>query len=174
MIVIPAIRPASLTATQTDFGSTISVSTWMEIVNNINYIERSLPVGSIQIFYAQAVDSQGNSIASPNPDIWLPCDGRLVNDPQSPINGGNVPNMTNLFPKGSNSIGLTGGQETINLSHNHGGQTGVTDDGADVIADWGAGNPTGQPHYHPIDSRWSSNENVIPPFYSFQAYIRYK
>jgi hypothetical protein len=61
------------------------------------------------------------------PSGFAICDGRTVSDPQSPLNGKTLPNLTNLFVMGVtnvNNIGMTGGgsphYHTVDINHDHG------------------------------------------------------
>lgn len=52
------------------------------------------------------------------PGGYLPCDGRTVNDAQSPLNGKALPNLLNKFVRGvtnPNQIGLSGGNENYSI-----------------------------------------------------------
>ena len=54
-------------------------------------------------------------------DEWMVADGSVVNDPESPLNGESLPDLTNRFIMGvgSSDIGTTGGSNTQDLTHNH-------------------------------------------------------
>lgn len=171
----PLIRPRLLRGHETDFGTTIAASLWLRLINNHAWVEKSIPLGMVLFFYTSQTEADGTPITQPNPDIWQPCDGRTINDPDSPLNGQTLPDLRDLFVKGSSTPGQTGGQSTVNLSHNHGGATGVTDDRQpDFQADHGTDHLTGAPHTHSIDSRWSSTESVIPKYFGLQAFVRFK
>ena len=174
MIVVPSVKPSRLLGLEVDFGSSVAASIWRKIINNHTWVERAVPIGFIMFFYEQITEADGTPKDPPNPDIWKFCDGSVINDLDSPLNGQLTPNMADLFLKGSDTEFLTGGNATVNIQHNHGGQTGVTDDREDPIADIGANFPTGAPHFHSIDNRWSTAEPIIPKFTAVQAYIRYK
>jgi hypothetical protein len=61
----------------------------------------SVPVGSVIPFFGDLATLTDN---------WKLCDGAVVNDPDSPFNGQNVPNLLDRFIKGTaNCIGCTGG-----------------------------------------------------------------
>ena len=62
----------------------------------------------------------------PVPEGFQVCDGSQVNDPDSPLNGRNLPDLTNRFILGvssTNQIGTQGGSEThdhsYDIDHNH-------------------------------------------------------
>jgi hypothetical protein len=62
------------------------------------------------------------------PDAWLPCDGRTVDDPSSPIHGLQLPDLSDgrfLMGIGAASmIGVTGGSNAISSAggHSHSGE----------------------------------------------------
>jgi len=173
MIVIPQIKPEVIKGLEVDFGSTVSAAIWRKTINNHTWIERAMPVGSIMFFHEAIREADGDQKSPPNPNIWKLCDGLVVNDPESPLNGVAVPNMMDRFPKGSHTGRQTGGQYTINLNHNHGG-TGYTDDRGGRSADVGTDHSTGILHNHSMSSAWSTSETMIPKYTALQPYIRYK
>ena len=174
MINIPQIKPTPLLGLEADFGSSVAASIWRKIINNHTWVERAYPIGSILFFHESITEADGTPKDAPNPDIWQLCDGSVISDADSPLNGQAVPNMLDLFPKGSTVEQNTGGQSTLNIQHNHGGSTGVTDDRGGRIADTGGDKSTGAPHTHSIDTRWSTAEPIIPRYTALQFYIRYK
>ena len=174
-INVPNLKPNRIYANETDYGTSAASFIWKKMINNQNWVEKNIPIGFVLYFYASQVYPGGGVIAKPNPQIWVECDGRLISDARSPLNGQNAPDLTNWFLKGSSAIGNTGGQNTVNLTHNHGGQTGVTDDRHPIDeADTGNDYNTGSPHTHSIGSNLTSSEPVIPPFVGLQMYMRYK
>ena len=174
MITIPSVRPDTLKNIEVDFSSTIATAIWKKIVNNHTWVSGALPIGYVLFFQGGMTDANGIQIDPPNPNIWTPLDGSTINDPDSPLNGQTLPDVRDLFPKSSDTQGLIGGQSTINIQHNHGGQTGITDDRAGRNADDNNDHRTGSPHYHSIDNRWPTDEEILPKYFEVQAYIRYK
>ena len=72
----------------------------------------SVPVGAIVDFWWPS------GMAYELPAGWLPCDGRVVNDPESPFNGKQLPDLRDQFVRGaptSAQILDTGGS----VSHTH-------------------------------------------------------
>ncbi len=174
-INIPQLKPSRIYANESNFGSSAASFIWKKIVNNQNWIEKNIPIGYIIYLYSSQTLANGFPIDLPNPNIWVKCNGTLISDINSPLNGQTTPDLRNKFFKGNSTIGLLGGQSTINLQHNHGGQTGVTDDRQpDVQADAGGGYNTGAPHTHSINSQLSTVEPIIPPYVELQIYMRYK
>lgn len=172
-IIIPTIKPLPLQGLEADFGTSVSASIWRKVINNHSWVEKAFPIGTILFFHESITEANGDPKDPPNPDIWIFCDGSIISNVDSPLNGQATPNMVDLFLKGSTTDLLTGGNATLNIQHNHGGQTGITDDRADFIADDGADHSTGAPHYHSIDNRWSTSESIIPKFNALQCYMRY-
>lgn len=175
MIEEVKLRPQKMFVHESDFGTTAASFLWQKIINNQHFVEKCFPIGYVLFFHASQTYADGTPVTAPNPEIWQPLNGTTVNDPDSPLNGVTLPDFRQKFLKGSNTEGLTGGQLTINLQHNHGGATGVTDDRQpDSQADAGGGYNTGAPHTHSISSNWSTAEQITPPYIDLQAYIRIK
>jgi hypothetical protein len=126
MVVIPQLRPALLKLLETNFGTTIATAIWKRLVDHVNFVNHHMPVG--MVIMVQQGASFG-SISWPLPTIsscWQFCDGSPVTNPDSPLYGQNVPDLTGRFLKHGTTIGTLGGAETINLQHAHSGWTGVT------------------------------------------------
>lgn len=125
--------------------------------------------GSVAIYF----DMQGN-VPAPNANIWTICDGHIISDPDSILDGQATPNLMDKFLK--HTIQDTvGGAETFNLSHNHGGNTGVT---LPPQEKWLQFFPfkrgVNMAHSHTIGTGGVASENKIPPYAEFQPFIRYK
>lgn len=93
------------------------------------------------------------------PGTWAECNGQVLNDSESPLDGATLPdlNVTQRFIRGSVSSGGTGGGET----HSHTYNSSVTAAaGSDVSA---AENGTG-----------TTDANHLPPFYELVFVIRVK
>src|SRR6185503_9396003 len=79
-------------------------------------IDALVPVGSIMAWHKNFVNTP------PLPGVWAECNGQAINDPDSPYNGLNVPDLNGaqggvpVFLRGANVSGVTGGTET----HSHG------------------------------------------------------
>lgn len=71
-----------------------------------------VPVGGIVPFAGSA-----GSI----PSNWRLCDGSLINDPESPLNGALLPSLNGRFLRGSHISGVYGGSD--NHSHSYWGST---------------------------------------------------
>lgn len=169
------LRPQRIYAHESDFGTSAARYLWQKMINNHAFVEKSFPIGFVLSFYASQTFPDGTRIQDPNPEIWQLLNGSTVNDPDSPLNGVVLPDFRDLFLKGATQQGIQGGQYTINISHSHGGQTGVTDDRESTpYADSGNDYNTGSPHTHSMSSAWSSAENVIPPYIELQMYMRIK
>lgn len=167
------LRPKRIFSNESDFGTTIASYIWSKVINNQNFVEQSFPIGYVLYFFASQTDANNIKIAKPNPNIWKELNGQIINDPDSPLNGITLPDLRNKFIKGTKSFGETGGQETINLSHNHGGLTNYFDDKTGG-SDRGNDHTGGSYHAHPIYPALSSAENILPPFIKLSAYMRYK
>ena len=169
------LKPQRVFAHECDFGTSAARFLWMKMINNHQYVEKCFPIGFVLFFYASQTNASGVRVPTPNPEIWALLDGHVVNDPDSPLHGITLPDPRGRFLKGHNIQGLTGGQSTINITHNHGGATGATDDRQpDFQADGGGDYNTGATHTHAMSSAWSSAEPVIPPYVEIQMYMRIK
>jgi len=74
-----------------------------------------VPIGSVISWWRP---DAGTPLPS---DEWAVADGSTVADPESPLYGRALPNLTDRFIMGvtSGNIGVTGGTNTLNLSHIH-------------------------------------------------------
>ena len=169
------VRPEQLRGHETDFGTSISSSLWLKIVNNHAWVEKSLPIGMILFFYESTTEADGTPKPAPNPDIWIPCQGQTINDPESPLDGQTLPDLRDRFLKGSQNAGQFGGQTDVDISHSHGGQLVPVDDRSPGNeTDSGTGALTGSLHTHSLSTEWSNQETVIPKNVALQAYMRFK
>jgi hypothetical protein len=78
-----------------------------------------VPVGAV-------IDWWRPNASFPLPEGYQVCNGSVVNDPDSPLNGQTLPNLNGRFIRGvtdPNSIGGAGGaaNHTHSIDHNHGG-----------------------------------------------------
>lgn len=74
-----------------------------------------VPIGTVISWWRPNADTPLPS------DEWMIADGSLISDPSSPLNGTNLPNLTNRFVMGTTAeqIGITGGSNILNLAHQH-------------------------------------------------------
>lgn len=115
-------------------GKLASVEGFSAIVNALNYLLDSMPVGTVVPILT------GLSLGQPTPDptLWLKIDGQKVTDPNSPLYNQTLADLTATITliQAASSLGVagdTGGTNTINLNHNHGGTAAspdLTDTGA--------------------------------------------
>ena len=133
-----------------------------------------VPVGAILPF-AGSLDAL--------PSNWVPCDGRTVDDPSSPLNGSKVPDLTDdrfLMGVGATStVGVTGGANLITTDGSHGHSGTATDrvtqkTGSPRYLD-NSGNK-GFKHTHPLsiraDGRHNHGGDNRPNFYAVRFIIR--
>lgn len=174
-VKINTLKPTPLSTHETDFGTSIAQSLWEKVADGQNWLNLTVPIGYLMFFNASQTYANGTSIPKPNPELWFLCNGDQIIDPDSPLNGVLVPDLRNLFLKGGNTLGLTGGALTTNLAHTHGGITvPENDESGRSNADQGGDHVAGSLHHHTIFSQWSSAEPIVPPFRELQVYMRYK
>jgi hypothetical protein len=153
MIVIPAIKPQLLKQHEVDFGTTASENLVKRVVEFLNFVEKSLPIGIIIFVYQSMTDSNGNQIPLPSSN-WKFCDGSLVTNTQSPLFNQHVPDLRGRYLKMSATnqpIGTLGGNSSVNLTHNHGGWVWhFTDLEGNWDTDNGSAMPQGDSHTHQI------------------------
>jgi len=172
MIETPLLKPKILTKVETDFGSTISKGTWKKLLDFQMWMNRALPVGMILSFFSSQTDIVNNPIQAPNPANWQWCDGSPVSNVNSVLFGQNMPNFKEKFLKGFHSGGIDGGSATIDLSHNHGGVTGIATDRANPASEAGSDSRNGSPHTHAISTSLTNPENFVPPYLEVQYFMR--
>jgi len=173
MISIPIARPAVIGGLEKDFGTTIAASIWFKIINNHAWVERNIPIGFILPFHRDIQPVSGPALPDPSSDIWQFCDGTLISDADSPIDGQNVPDLRNAFLKGTSGTQLlTGGQSQVDLAHQH-TIAAVDARQPDVQADDDDDRLEGILHSHTTPSDLTL-ENVLPLHIQYHAYMRYK
>lgn len=174
-VKISVLKPALLEPNEVDFGTSIAQSIWEKIADYQNWTNSNIPIGYILFFHGSQTLADGTPIPKPNPSLWHYCDGTTIVDPDSPLNGVTPPDLRKVYLKGGNAIGLTGGQTTLNLAHNH-GSTLVTenDESGTSNARRGGDYVAGSSHTHNVDTKWSSAEPIIPPTRELQVYLRKK
>lgn len=107
------------------------------------------------------------------PNGWAECDGSVISDADSPMNGETLPNLNGtadsdrLFLRGNSTSSGTGGSDSQSAGHSHGRSTGTTTAGLGGI---------GQTYYEsfPSVSSTSVTINVIPPCYNVVYIMRIK
>lgn len=171
MIVIPQLNPSLLKTFESDFGTSIAQVLWRKIVDHVNWLNAALPVGTVEYFHGGQLYANGDPIAPPN-SCWQLCDGSVVSNPNSPLNGQTLPDMRGRFLKGGTTPGTTGGSDTMNLAHSHGGATAATFDGEDSF-DSAGGSAQGGPsfHNHSISTALGTVSR-LPPYAELQPYMR--
>lgn len=83
------------------------------------------------------------------------CDGAIINNALSPMNGQNTPNMVGAFPRGANASGGTGGASSATII-----LTGVDADVLDCV-------PGGSNRLHK-----TYTVNTLPPYVDLVPYMR--
>lgn len=173
MIVIPTAKPLLLKALETDFGTTIARTIWKRIQEQEAWVNANVPIGIIIWFYASQTYANSSPIASPN-QAWQFCDGSLISNADSPLNGLNTPDLRGLFPKfvdTNGGIGTLGGIPSFSLNHNHGGATQGASSCDGSGSNPGGDHGSGGYHTHSIGGDLGTY-NVLPPYIDLQPYVR--
>jgi len=180
MITVPEQQPSLFAAIEKDFGTTISASLWQKIALHMTWFNLNVPVGMVMFFHGSqrlADGTPGTLITQPFAGSWQYADGSTVSNSESPVDGQTLPDLRDLFPKHSTTIGTLGGSDTLDLEHFHANTVGFTDDKADFTARRSGIDDFlishGGPHRHtigPLDNIGSVSK--IPPFRSVQGFIR--
>jgi len=174
MIEIPIVRPDNIKAIEKDFGTTIAAAIWQKTINNHAWVERNIPIGFILNFHRDLQPVTGPPLPPPDPDIWRFCNGSLISDSDSPLNGQNVPDFTTLFLKGASGAEfLTGGQSNVSLQHTH-VITQVDNRQPDFQGDDNDDLISGNLHGHPVTNDWAPTEDIVPVHFQYHAFVRFK
>lgn len=142
-----------------------SVEAETAIIDDVNISQALVPIGSI-IPWAKSIT--GVPALSIN---FVECNGQVLNDPTSPLNGQTIPNLngyggtTKRFLRGSTSGGSTGGSDTNDHSHS------VTIPAEDTES--GAGG-TDAGKQGTFGTSGPSNNNNLPSYYEVVFIIRVK
>lgn len=178
MITIPQLKPPTIKNMEVDFGTTIATSLWQRISQQLNWIEKNMPIGMVMWFFNDVNYANGSPIPDPKSTNWQFCDGSLITNPNSPMVGQNVPDFRGLYMKASQffPIGQLGGTVSHNLSHDHGGFTSYGSDLLPAVpgnytSDVGSNEPQGNLHRHSMGSDLGLIY-VDPPHVDLQAYMR--
>lgn len=153
-----------------DFGTTDAQALWQRAAQIVNYVAASQPVGRIMVFHA----TQPGLPFTPDTRYWQLLDGSTVTNPLSPLFGVTLPDARNRLvrhPAFSESVGSTGGSDTVNLSHSHGGFTDYTDDREDFQMDNGDERREANVHRHSIGAGLSVL-SIVPPYRALQLWVR--
>jgi hypothetical protein len=103
------------------------------------------------------------------PDGWVECNGQVLNDPDSPLNGTTLPNLNdNRFLKGNATSGGTGG--SVSTSSDGPGNTGIESGSVNVTAGIDV-NVAAWNHNHTVSNH---SHTVDPPYYDVVWIIRVK
>lgn len=168
------LKPERLQSHEVDFGTSIAQSIWNKVADYQNWTNSNIPIGYLLFFHGSQTYPNGTLIPKPNPNLWHLCNGSIINDPDSPLNGVTPPDLRKVYLKGGSVIGNTGGQTTINLSHNHSTTLVSTNDKGNINGSSGGDYKGGTAHTHTINTQWSPTENIIPPTREIQIYLRKK
>lgn len=105
---------------------------------------------------------------------WKKCDGSTISNANSILNGQATPNLVDHFirhPAFSESVGSSGGADSLNLAHDHGGQTGFEDDRDDFQMDNGEERQEANVHRHSIGSSLGV-VNIVPQNRALEIWMR--
>lgn len=174
MITVPEQKPASFTNTESDFGTTVARSLWKRCADMQAYFNKAFPVGRIIFFHGGQINKDWGLITLPNSSVWQFCDGSIVSNGNSPMNGQPTPRFDNRMLRGSTGNMGVGGRDGFTLVHNHGGLTGYDEmvERSNTRTDQSAEDKTSyQNHAHTISTEsWYIALN--PHFVLIQAFMR--
>jgi len=104
-----AAGAVSATASNILIGRAITTTT-LQIFPNIDSYNTSVPIGTI-LPWAKSL----TGVPSGLPANFVECDGSVLSDAESPLNGTTIPNLngSNYFLRGDSTSGGTGGSSTI-------------------------------------------------------------
>lgn len=130
-----------------------------------DHIATSIPVQGVIAWHKNFTG--GNTTL---PDAWLECNGQIINNPKSPINGQAVPNLngTQAFLRGNGTSGGTGGTTTHTHSHQDGSATGGPS--TTQIVTVGEQTAASSTHTHVVPSL--NNTNHLPTFFNMNWIMR--
>ena len=155
---------------QKDFGTSISESLWIKMAQLQNYVNLSFPVGMLMFFE----QTQSNLPSPPDSNYWKYCDGTAVTNINSPLLGVVVPDLRGKFWRAAGSTDIllsTGGANTGNFAHNHGGFSGFTYPFGTINLDNGGERVSPDNHRHTIGTSLGIS-SIVPPYHEVQVYVR--
>ena len=103
------------------------------------------------------------------PNSWVECNGQVLSDAQSPLNGQTIPNLngasggTQRFLRGASASGGTGGTETHTHSYDVTDGAAAANDAGGSCFGFGVGDP-----------RDTSSAETLPSYYQVVWVIRVK
>lgn len=153
-----------------DFNTSVAEALWKKAIQTMNYIEKSYPVGMMLMFHA----TQSALPHVPDSKYWKECDGSVVSNANSPLNGVTLPDLRDKFfrhPSSGDTVMTSGGVNSVNLAHSHGGVTGTVDNRQFGQEDGDDHQDVSTPHAHSISSDMGS-VSTIPLYIALKIYIR--
>lgn len=160
IIVPPIFTP--IVEEEVHYPHTVSEEVVRKLAHNMNLLGKLCPLGSIR-----AIQLNQHGVQAPDPILLQLCDGSEITNPISPLRTVGLaqkftPNMTGRMVRGapdtvSNNFG---GNFTIDLSHDHNGNTGLS--GGSIKGEEGDEKTSRQNHRHPIVTDMSNVEPVNP------------
>lgn len=155
---------------QKDFGTSIAQSLWLKVGQLQNYINDSYPIGMLLFM----VNSQDELPATPDLNYWKFCDGTVISNANSPMNGQAVPDFRNRFWRHQQTGEIllsVAGNDSLNFAHNHGGVSSSDPWFGTIDMDTGGERALPIPHSHPIASALGVT-SMVPPYFAVQVYVR--
>ena len=149
------------------------------IQQNIAYLAASIPIGHIAPIM---VNIPG--VPTPDPNVWQLCDGSEITNPFSPlasvgINQRYTPDLRNKYPRCAllETTNPTGGTQTYDAEHDHGGVTGDTTPTPNVYWEGGLFGPhdrrKGDLHNHDLGNALADDIVVdYPAHLKVNAYMK--
>ncbi|RYZ74567.1 MAG: hypothetical protein EOP09_00265 [Proteobacteria bacterium] len=173
-------RPAvfnSIDDKEVEFGRPVTEETVRKMIQNCNMLAALAPIGSMIHFNSR----QPGVTQFPDPTIYQISNGGEITEATSPLRSIGedlrfTPDMRNRYVRGAPSLAACGygGNATVDLSHDHGGITGLTfapvtaNDGNERRS-WNANFPG---HDHPISSDLSTAEPLDVAHQELAVYLK--
>ena len=138
-----------------------------KVNENFYYV---VPIGGI-IHWAKTLSGVPQTLS----DGWVECDGSVVSDGDSPLDGVTIPDLNgdNRFLRSNSTSGGTGGADTIDIEHNHTGTTGASSLPTGGTNTHGSGVAQ---HTHTFTSgdSLSDAQSILPTYYEVVMIMRIK
>jgi len=138
------------------------------VASNINLVKAVLPPIGVGMPWFKTIAG-----VPALPDGFVECNGQVLSDSDSPLNGETIPNLNgdNRFLRGNSTSGGTGGTETKDLQHTHSVTLGQQ---KDTASNGSNGGYAGLTNTITSSAGLSTTEDIMPPYYNVVWIMRIK